>query len=99
MKSRFLLSCFFSLACCCCISCQSNTTEETKETVSATWDNYDVGQIDFQVLSPETRGAAIYKAIIPDPDTYITEQARKVLATLYFHPKTVFRALNVSIIN
>ena len=87
MKGHFLISCFFSLACCCCFSCRPAESGETKEVTSATWDDYDVGQIDFQVLSPDTRGAAIYKAIIPDPKAYITEQARKVLATLYFSPE------------
>lgn len=87
MKGHFLISCFFSLACCCYFSCRPAESGETKEVTSATWDDYDVGQIDFQVLSPDTRGAAIYKAIIPDPKAYITEQARKVLATLYFSPE------------
>lgn len=51
------------------------------------WAAYDVGEVRFRDASPETDGAKIYHRIIPNPETYIAEQARKVLHTLYFSPK------------
>ncbi len=50
------------------------------------WDNYNIGQIEFDNQSPETRGSDIYKTVIKDPKAYITKHARKVLETLYFSP-------------
>lgn len=50
------------------------------------WRHYDPGKVNFQITSPETKGAEIYKAIIADPDSYITDNARRVLQTLYFSP-------------
>lgn len=51
------------------------------------WDNYFVGEVKFADRSPETKGSQIYHQIIPDPDSYIRESARKVLQTLYFSPE------------
>ncbi len=50
------------------------------------WDTYFTGNIEFINEAPDTKGSEIYAAIIPDPDKYITAQARKVLETLYFSP-------------
>ncbi len=51
------------------------------------WESYDVGNIVFEDKAPETAGSAIYNSIIPDPESYIAEQARVVLSTLYFSPQ------------
>ena len=51
------------------------------------WRKYHPGKINFVIESPETEGAKIYKSIVKDPDTYITDNARRVLQTLYFSPK------------
>lgn len=50
------------------------------------WEDYDVGDIIFEDKAPLTDGSAIYHGIIPEPETYIREQARIVLATLYDSP-------------
>lgn len=59
---------------------KSNATEKR-------WENYFVGDVKFTDLSPDTKGSEIYNHIIPNPDKYIKESARKVLQTLYFTPK------------
>jgi hypothetical protein len=51
------------------------------------WKDYNVGQIFFRDKAPETKGSAIYHAIIPDPEQYIADAAREVLAILYESPK------------
>lgn len=51
------------------------------------WRKYFVGNVDFRDVSPNTAGSEIYKHIIPDPSSYITENAKRVLQTLYFSPK------------
>lgn len=58
----------------------------SKEPAATQWDNYFVGNIEFMNEAPGTQGAEIYAAIIPNPEQYITAQARKVLETLYFSP-------------
>lgn len=52
-----------------------------------TWDNYDSGRIIFHDKAPESKGSEIYHRIIPDPKSYIREQAQTVLATLYSSPE------------
>lgn len=93
MKSIALLvwvAAGFSLAACsgqAKSSDQSETVQvETKAAVNQ-WDNYFVGNIEFINESPETKGAQIYSTIVPDPNAYITAQARSVLETLYFSPE------------
>ena len=49
------------------------------------WDNYYIGKIDFKNLSPEAKGSAIYAAVIPDPEAYITKHARKGRRDALFH--------------
>lgn len=51
------------------------------------WKRYDVGTILFEDKAPRSEGSRIYHSIIPDPESYIAEQARTVLATLYDSPK------------
>lgn len=78
MKNRnlFLLLCL----CACMAACSSKPAKDV-------WKDYFVGEIQFEDRSPETEGARIYHSIIPDPEAYITEQAKTVLNTLYFSPK------------
>ena len=57
---------------------------QTSESVD--WKAYNVGRIIFEDQAKETEGSKIYAKIIKDPETYIAEQARDVLATLYFSP-------------
>ncbi|MDR1414599.1 MAG: basic secretory family protein [Odoribacteraceae bacterium] len=61
-------------------------TQVTKQSDDNRWSDYPVGEIRFINASPETRGAAIYASIIPDPRAYIARHARQVLETLYFSP-------------
>ena len=51
------------------------------------WKSYNVGTILFEDKAPETKGSDIYHRIIPDAESYIKEQARTVLATLYNSPE------------
>ncbi len=55
--------------------------------VAKAWQKYDVGDILFEDKAPATEGSKIYRRIIPDPEAYIGEQARTVLATLYDSPE------------
>ena len=50
------------------------------------WLNYHPGDINFRILSPETEGAKIYTRIVKEPESYITDNARRVIQTLYFSP-------------
>ncbi len=77
------------LAACTLLSCNDKAEDNESAVVEKDdiWANYFVGNINFQNLSPETKGSEIYNAIIPNPEEYITEQARKVIATLYFSPE------------
>jgi hypothetical protein len=50
------------------------------------WVKYDVGKITFEDKAAGTKGSQIYHTIIPNPESYIAEQAREVLATLYDSP-------------
>lgn len=61
-------------------------TQETPVEAVATWDNYPVGHIVFDDQAPQTEGSKIYHRIVTDPQSYIAEQARAVLATLYDSP-------------
>lgn len=54
--------------------------------IERSWSNYNPGKINFNITSPETQGAKIYRKIVTDPDKYITDNARRVLQTLYFSP-------------
>ncbi len=61
-------------------------TQKHRSNVSA-WEKYDVGEIVFEDEAVGTKGSEIYHSLIPDPETYIADQARLVLATLYKSPK------------
>ncbi|WP_321332507.1 basic secretory family protein [uncultured Bacteroides sp.] len=51
------------------------------------WEHYSVGTVLFEDKAPETKGSDIYHRIIPDAESYIKEQARTVLSTLYDSPE------------
>lgn len=55
-------------------------------TAAEGWETYNTGAILFEDKAPETAGSDIYHRIIPDAESYIREQARTVLATLYDSP-------------
>lgn len=56
-----------------------------KETMEV-WKDYPVGHIVFDDQAPETEGSKVYHRIITNPQEYIADQARTVLATLYDSP-------------
>lgn len=51
------------------------------------WKNFNYPDIDFQVLSPETKGANVYTQLVQHPDEYIKYHARKVAEILYYTDK------------
>jgi len=51
------------------------------------WKTYFPGEVDFINEAPQTKGSEIYTHIIPDPSSYITDNALRVLQTLYFSPE------------
>ena len=53
----------------------------------AAWKDYNVGKILFEDKAPGTKGSDIYHRIIPNAKDYIKQQAKTVLATLYYSPK------------
>ena len=50
------------------------------------WKKYDPGKVFFKDKSPETEGSKLYHQIVKDPDSYIRENALRVLQTLYYGP-------------
>ncbi len=55
--------------------------------VQKKWKKYNPGNVIFRDESPESEGSKIYHRIIPNPTSYIQENARRVLQTLYWGPK------------
>lgn len=86
-KYVFLLCLTASVAGCNEKSGPNNSQEQQTEETTADWSNYFVGDILFYDEAPATEGSRIYHSIIPVPQNYIAEQARTVLATLYFSPE------------
>ena len=66
-------------------ACAAGNKKQAKANQNA-WKNYNTGTILFEDRAPETKGSDIYHRIIPDAESYIKEQARTVLATLYDSP-------------
>lgn len=62
-------------------------TDKRAARALAAWNDYFVGNIIFEDQAPESEGSRIYHSLIPNPQAYISEQARTVLNTLYFSPK------------
>lgn len=84
MKRKYLLYAICVLA---GISACSASKKGQGESISDLWKRYDVGIVIFEDKAPQTKGAGIYHRIIPDAESYIKEQARAVLATLYSLPE------------
>lgn len=63
-------------------ACGQKNTGKT----SGDWSEYNIGNVIFEDKAKGTEGSAIYAGIIKDPVAYISEQARDVLATLYYSP-------------
>lgn len=84
MKTKHLLyaACLVSGMAAC-----STSKKNQSEALSDAWSRYNVGTILFEDKAPETKGSDIYHRIIPNAESYIKEQARAVLATLYNSPK------------
>lgn len=55
---------------------------EPASAVEDVWKKYDTGKVLFEDKAPNTEGSKIYHRIVTDPESYIQEQARTVLATL-----------------
>lgn len=58
------------------------------------WEDYNVGLISFEDKAIGTKGSEIYHRIIPNAKDYITEQAKTVLATLYYSPSDSIPEVN-----
>lgn len=68
---------------------------KTESAVKITdWGKYPVGTVLFEDKAPETEGSKIYHRMIPNAESYIKEQARAVLATLYHSPKDSITPVN-----
>ena len=61
-----------------CTGNKKNVMTE-KETMEV-WKDYPVGHIVFDDQAPETEGSKVYHRIIANPQEYIADQARTVLA-------------------
>lgn len=73
------------------ISCVTGGAQNEKKAI---WEGYDIGEVVFEDKAPSTKGSEIYHSIIPDPVTYIREQAFAVLATLYDSPTDSITKVN-----
>ena len=75
------------------VGCNTQPKQERTEAEAApasevedVWKDYDTGKVLFEDKAPDTEGSKIYHRIVTDPEGYIQEQARTVLATLYDSP-------------
>lgn len=68
------------------VACQTSKSSRavSPQTISQ-WNNH-LGKVVFEDKAPDSKGSAIYHALIPDPEAYIRKVAREVLQTLYFSP-------------
>ena len=74
-------------------ACAASVQKQVKDNFDV-WKEYNTGAILFEDKAPETLGSDIYHRIIPDAESYITEQARTVLATLYNSPEDSIPAVH-----
>ena len=89
---RGLLLLFAAFACCTPSKAQKEAPGAAS--IAKTWGKYNVGTILFEDKAPQTKGSEIYHRIIPDVESYIKEQARTVLSTLYNSPKDSIPPVN-----
>lgn len=66
---------------------QSQSAYPAPQKIARKWMKYNPGEVIFSDKAPDTRGAQIYHAIVPNPQEYIGENALRVLQTLYDGPK------------
>lgn len=90
MKQKILLCCIASLI----GAAACSNTNGPKQADDKKWDNYNVGTILFEDKAPETPGSDIYHRVITDVESYIKEQAKAVLSTLYFSPDDSITPVN-----
>ena len=57
------------------------------ENLNAGWEDFKYPEIDYEVIDPETKGAAIYADLVQNPDEYIRYHARKVAEILFYSAK------------
>ena len=55
--------------------------------LNANWEDFKYPEIDYEVIDPETKGAAIYAGLVQNPDEYIRYHARKVAEILFYSAK------------
>ena len=84
MKKKYL---FYGLFLLVGIGACSTSKKGQQDGAEVLWEKYNVGTVLFQDKAPNSKGSDIYHRIIPDAESYIKEQARTVLATLYNSPK------------
>lgn len=53
----------------------------------ANWEDFKYPGVDYKVLDPDTKGAAIYSNLVQDPDAYIKYHAQKVAEILFYTAK------------
>jgi len=74
-------------------ACAASWKKQT-EVGPEVWNKYNVGNILFEDKAQGTKGSDIYHRIIPNAKSYIKEQARTVLATLYNSPDDSIAPVN-----
>ena len=74
-------------------ACAASVQKQVKDNFDV-WKEYNTGAVLFEDKAPETLGSDIYHRIIPDAESYIKEQARTVLATLYNSPEDSIPAVH-----
>lgn len=84
MKNKILL---YGMCVTAVISGWSCSETSKAAAVEENWDNFNVGTILFEDKAPGTAGSDIYHRIIPDAESYIKDQAKVVLSTLYSSPE------------
>lgn len=76
------------------VGAQEPSSTKVKPLKLKKWRKYDVGEIIFNDKAPHTEGSKIYHRLVPNPQEYIAECAREVLATLYFSPEDNITPVN-----
>lgn len=51
----------------------------------AEWENFIYPDVNFEILSPETKGAKEYEKLVQNPEQYIQYHARKVAEILFYN--------------
>lgn len=86
MITKFLVASFCLLCTSCAFHSSDRQSSKGFQSDISLWDKYDIGNILFEDKAPESVGSKIYTNVVSDPKSYIAEQARTVLATLYDSP-------------